>query len=146
LSNPTLASRSRWGRFSGTFNGRGFKLRLEQNIPLGGERAGVFGYLGNAKIYNLITEGYIICSRGYVGVLGSDHRAGYDDEIAAPAPVISGCINYASITVLNINGEVGAPVGGFIGIAGCKIEIHDCINIGNITINRRSHFSGGIIG
>lgn len=132
--------------YSGTFDGKYFTVTLD--ITADGsyeyEYIGLFGYLENAAIRNLKTDGSIRVTadcQSYPVVGG----------IAACVGSYSGftsCKNATAITVGEDTGLNGNGVGGIVGMMYADVTFEQCTNWGDISIgsNAYSMGVGGIAG
>ena len=121
--------------FSGTFDGRGFRIK---NLKIsGGNGFGVFGTVtGGATIKNLVLDGSSSIRGGaYVGIIGVSTGSGL---------ITISCVgNEADITgsAQNVSGIIGCNMN-----SSCEFFISDCYNTGTITGGNESASICGWIG
>ena len=145
--------------FEGTYDGNGFVIKgLVINLP-SVDNVGVFGFLNDATVSNVIVEsGSVIGNASVGGVIGRTF-----DNVT-----VSGCVNYATVTGSGFAGGVigqiycvnqesqitkclnygvvsGSSAGGIAGYAYAwrPVNISQCANAGAIT---GSNGAGGIFG
>ena len=133
--------------FQGNFDGQNYTINLAIDMQLE-QSVGLFAFVSNATIENVIVNGYVSGRSEVGGIIGlggygtisncinngsvnGDHRVG--GIIGLGGLSISNCINNGSVSG---NVYVG-------GIAGAGEQITNCMNIGNITGRGEV---GGIIG
>ena len=119
IGSPKDSSRG----FSGNFNGENYKITL--NIDNKKSLSGLFGYINNATIHNVITTGYVNGESYTAAIVGW-----------ADSSNIFHCISMARV-------DAGSSVAGIVGVItnGCKISF--CQNLGAI----EGYFCvGGIVG
>jgi len=106
--------------FVGKLDGKGHVIR---NLHIsGGENAGLFGYVGNCTLCNIVfDESCSVSGQSRVGMLVGNARNG---NIA-----ISGIENHGTVTA--VEGMAGALVG--YGNSSTTIQVSDCCNIGAVS-------------
>lgn len=152
--------------YEGTFNGNGFTVTLDINADESYEYSviGLFGYLYDATVKNLKTDGQITVTNENYPFIGAIAGAGYDATIV-------NCANYATITAETeglygggilggdegtsttitmcanhgtINAEGLSSVGGIIGNASGMVKLNNCYNSGSV--RGGSGYTGGLVG
>jgi len=131
--------------FRGNFNGNNYKLTLGiNNTTLTILRLGLFSFIEDAEIHNLIVDGYVNSSgiQSYTGGFFGQTASSTLQIIGTC--IISNCINFANLS--------GSAVGHIGGIGGTIFSrngdsVINCINAGNITFNSiQLGYIGGIVG
>ena len=115
--------------FQGNFDGQYYTINLAitTTIPM----AGLFGFVSNAVIKNVITRGYINGNAFIGGIVGE----------AFENTTITNCINLANLYA------AGSYIGGILANARYNVTVTNCINLGNVSVsNSYSSFIGGIVG
>ena len=120
--------------FSGIFNGQNYEIR-NLYINSYNEYVGLFGYVSNAEIKNIGITGEINsdAAMSVGGIVGDSGKSN-----------ISYCYNKCTI---NVNSSKYNVVIG--GIAGQGVNISNCYNLGNISVNfegKGGTLVGGIVG
>ena len=115
-------------RFKGNFNGDNHTI---SNLYMNGiENAGLFGYVENASVSNLIVNGDIVNATNAGGLL---------------------CYTYGDVMIDNVHNyvviraQVNGSIGGIVAIANNNLIIKDSANKVNIT-NNNSSYIGGLVG
>lgn len=114
--------------FTGTFNGNGKKI-IGLNIGRDtSNHIGLFGYVKNGTIKNLIVENATVQGRQYVSVV-----AGYSEN---------GIYNNIEIKSCEVDGSLN--VGGIVAYEKSIVTVNECINTNCEILGTR--FVGGIVG
>lgn len=117
--------------FSGIFDGAGHSIKLAIN---GDTNAGLFGYVKDAEIKNLVVTGSVSATGDVAGGI-----VGYADGITR----VTNCINEASVKA---NSYVGGIIGKAQSSTAVAISIINCLNYGSILAPSSGSFAGGIAG
>lgn len=128
--------------FAGVYDGNGLTI---SNLVATGIRVGLFGYLGNGLVKNVIIESGTITGTNLLSVCGGICAA----MVVSTTATITGCINKATIVGVTTNGSDVCYIGGIAGIHSSNGTISDCANLGAVTNNSTSsgtRLSGGICG
>jgi len=135
----TVIGRNRW--FEGVFNGQGFKITLAINQldSVGLYFRGLFGCIKNAKLLNIVVDGYV----KYIPFEQEDdiygNRSFFTGAIVGRSfnSEIYNCVNFANVSINDV------CIGGVVGHTDNSGNTQHCINLGSIKGCRQV---GGIVG
>jgi len=117
--------------FQGYFNGKGHKITLSIRMP-SRNNVGLFGVIsGNGLVVDLDVDGIVVGNYNVGGVVGCIRKSFNENSFY----MISGCINYASISAIRSKGPAGAIVGNIMGHKNNIILIDRCLNYGSVSTN-----------
>lgn len=109
--------------FMGTFDGN---YHIIAGLDISGDNAGLFGYVDNGVIKNLVVEGEVNGNSNTAGIVGYLN-----------AGTVENCMNRAAVSG-------GSAVGGVVGSANGAFTVDGCCNTGDIT--GTTGYVGGVVG
>lgn len=141
-------------KFADVFNGNGFSIRSGK-VSNTGDFAGLFGYVGGAKIMNFTASNIVVNGRNYCGIVGyadngseikniriTDCTIKGKDSVGAVGFALKSTI--ANVFVTDRMGITGTSnVGGILGLAGPSMKLLKCYNAADIS---GTTCVGGILG
>lgn len=145
-SNINLSKYDQWKpigsnekRFAGTFDGKGYKISNMTIVPdLGGIGVGLFGYIGNATISNIVLDNVNIQIQQTAQAVGGIAGGAYQADI-------SNCTVSGKISVGQATASTDVMCGGIVGILGGDSNVKNCTNSADIDCGAHSAI-GGIVG
>ena len=146
IANIDLSQYTSWtpigsnnsNRFQGNFDGNGYRISNMSIIERSGMYFGLFGYLHNATIKDVVLDNVNISLNGGVQVVGGITGGAYESSI-------SNCTISGKISVVSNAPISGLDCGGIIGIINGTSNITNCSNSANIDCGSSTNV-GGIVG
>ena len=136
--------------FQGTFDGQNYVIS-NLAVKARKQRVGLFGYIKDAVVRNVIMDSSCSVACAYVSGYPSISIGGIA-ALISDNTVVENCVNMAKVNFVgsapNGNLAVGGIVGGMSAILENSVTVRNCVNYGSVSVDTSvlNIFMGGIVG